>query len=156
MARQVRYLYRDDVGGIVDVSARQASRILKQLPGAQCHDGVHYRVRDCQEVRVALELYRLKSSGRGGRHAWLVEFRTWAAMQSFQFNQLPRLYGAKAYQLPRLYGAKAYRQLAAEADRLLDQIEPVREFFEKVEGWRRQALAEAQKRSASPRGTARR
>ena len=145
MARQVRYLYRDDVGGIVDVSARQASRILKQLPGAQCHDGVHYRVRDCQEVRVALELYRLKSSGRGGRHAWLVEFRTWAAMQSFQFNQLPRL-----------YGAKAYRQLAAEADRLLDQIEPVREFFEKVEGWRRQALAEAQKRSASPRGTARR
>lgn len=145
MARQVRYLYRDDVGGIVDVSARQASRILKQLPGAECYDGVHYRVRDCRQARVALELYRLKSSGRGGRDAWLAEFRAWAAQQSFQFNPWPRL-----------YGERAWRQLAADADRLLDQMEPVREFFKKVEGWRRQALAAAQKRSASPRGTARR
>lgn len=147
MSRQVKYLYRDDVGGVVDVSTRQATRILKQLPGAERYDGVHYRVRDCQEVRVALVLFRQKNCQRAGTKGndWMTEFQIWKSLKSRGWKPLPRL-----------YGANAYRQLAADADRLLDQMDPVREFYEEVQGWRRQALAAAQKRSASPRGTARR
>lgn len=130
------------------VGERQAGRILKQLPGAECYDGVHYRVRDCQDVRVALGLYRQKNLQRAGTtgNDWLTDFKIWSKAVSSYWEP----------EFPKVYGSRAWGQLVDKADRLLDQMEPVREFFEKVEGWRRQALAAAQKRSASPRGTARR
>jgi len=146
MSRQVRYLKRDDVADLVGVGARQASRILQSLPGAECYDGVHYRVRDCRQVRVALALRRIKHLEREGSATdWLRDFKFWAAQTR-----------ARYIPLPKLYGAEAYRQLARECDRDLQQMEEVRKFYEELLEAGDAIDAAAQKRSASPRGTARR